>query len=133
MCQMSISLKAKTHINTIHNVHVITPHGARQKFGMIIFVHEITSAWPPDHLTPFSCLLSHMNQLPHHLPIISASSQDKLPLLQPHLCHDPIMRFRHLTSYNAYTPPGLSRTVSLQLPILMLPYPYLILSTPYHD
>ncbi|MBW0483482.1 hypothetical protein O181_023197 [Austropuccinia psidii MF-1] len=51
MCHINMSLKAQTHINTIHKVWVTTPHGASQQFGMLIFVREMTSAPPPDHLT----------------------------------------------------------------------------------
>ncbi|MBW0484210.1 hypothetical protein O181_023925 [Austropuccinia psidii MF-1] len=60
-----MSLKAKTHINTIWKVWVIKPNGASQQFGMLIFVHEMTSSPPPDHLTPLPCLLSRMNWLLH--------------------------------------------------------------------
>ncbi|MBW0496691.1 hypothetical protein O181_036406 [Austropuccinia psidii MF-1] len=31
ICHMNFSLKPKTHINTIHNLQVITAHGARKK------------------------------------------------------------------------------------------------------
>ncbi|MBW0484649.1 hypothetical protein O181_024364 [Austropuccinia psidii MF-1] len=58
-CHMSISLKVKNHINIIGKVQVITPHSARQKFGMLIFVHGMTSSLKPDHLTPLPFLLSH--------------------------------------------------------------------------
>ncbi|MBW0496421.1 hypothetical protein O181_036136 [Austropuccinia psidii MF-1] len=34
MCHMRMSLKGRTHFNTISNVWVITPHGATQNFGM---------------------------------------------------------------------------------------------------
>ncbi|MBW0507023.1 hypothetical protein O181_046738 [Austropuccinia psidii MF-1] len=44
MCHMSMSLTAKTDINTIEKVQVITPHGARQQFGMLIFVYLSTAA-----------------------------------------------------------------------------------------
>ncbi|MBW0469577.1 hypothetical protein O181_009292 [Austropuccinia psidii MF-1] len=141
---MSISLEAKTHINTILNAWVITPYGARQQFGMLIFMHEMTSSLPPDHLNSFACILSWMNWLPHHLLIISSSGkflflgQDMLPILLPHVCHNPLLCFRHPASYNAYAPAGFSRclftsgTASLQSPLLMLPYHHLTLSAPYH-
>ncbi|MBW0527584.1 hypothetical protein O181_067299 [Austropuccinia psidii MF-1] len=61
MCHMRISVKAQTHFHTICNVWVITPHGATQKFGMLILVHEKTSAPPPGHLTPLPCLLSRLS------------------------------------------------------------------------
>ncbi|MBW0551904.1 hypothetical protein O181_091619 [Austropuccinia psidii MF-1] len=35
-----MTLKAQTHFQTICNVWVITPHGATQKFCMLILVHE---------------------------------------------------------------------------------------------
>ncbi|MBW0475364.1 hypothetical protein O181_015079 [Austropuccinia psidii MF-1] len=107
---MSISLKAKTHINTIHNVWVITPHGARQQFDMLIFMHGMTSSLTPDNLTPFPCLLPCMNWLPHHLLIISASGQEMLQHLAPHLCNHPSLHF--CTPYHAYTPAVPHRYVS---------------------
>ncbi|MBW0460608.1 hypothetical protein O181_000323 [Austropuccinia psidii MF-1] len=70
-----MSLKAQTHLNAIHNVWVIMPHGARQQVGMLIFVHEKTCAPPPDHLTPLPCLLS--------LELASASPPNPL---QPLAC-----------------------------------------------
>ncbi|MBW0463753.1 hypothetical protein O181_003468 [Austropuccinia psidii MF-1] len=54
---MSFSLKPKSHINTIHNLWVITPHGSRQ-----------------DNLPPLPSLLSCMNWLLHPL-IISTCCQ----------------------------------------------------------
>ncbi|MBW0494618.1 hypothetical protein O181_034333 [Austropuccinia psidii MF-1] len=71
MCHMRISLKTQTPFNTIRNVRVITPHGATQKFGMLIFVHENTSGPPPGHLTPLPCLLPRFYWLPHPCLIIS--------------------------------------------------------------
>ncbi|MBW0544245.1 hypothetical protein O181_083960 [Austropuccinia psidii MF-1] len=66
MCHMRLSLKAQTHFHTIRNVWVITPHDATQRFGMLILVHEKTSAPPPVHLTPLPCLLSRLSGF--HLP-----------------------------------------------------------------
>ncbi|MBW0537320.1 hypothetical protein O181_077035 [Austropuccinia psidii MF-1] len=118
-----MSLKAKTHINAICEVWVITPHGARQQFGMLIFVHEMTSTPPPEHLTPLPCLLLGINWLPHHPLIISASGQDMLQLLPPH---------PHLilsAAYHASAPAAPSRydpgttTPCLPSPILMLLHP----------
>ncbi|MBW0499388.1 hypothetical protein O181_039103 [Austropuccinia psidii MF-1] len=71
MCHMRVSLKAQTHFNTIHNVWVITAHGANHQFGMLTFVHEHTSAPPTGHLTPLPCLLSRFNWLLHPLLILS--------------------------------------------------------------
>ncbi|MBW0467059.1 hypothetical protein O181_006774 [Austropuccinia psidii MF-1] len=88
-----MSLKEKIHMNTIHKIWVITPHGARQKFGILIFVHEMTSVPLSDHLTPLPCLLSCMNWLLHHLLIISTRSQDMIPLLPPHLPNHPSLHF----------------------------------------
>ncbi|MBW0516668.1 hypothetical protein O181_056383 [Austropuccinia psidii MF-1] len=61
MCHMIMSLKAPTHFHTLRNVQVITPHGAIQQFGMLILVHERTSAPPPGYLTRLPCLLSHLS------------------------------------------------------------------------
>ncbi|MBW0563497.1 hypothetical protein O181_103212 [Austropuccinia psidii MF-1] len=61
MCHMIMSLKGQTHFHTIRNFWVITPHGATQQFGMLILVHEKTSAPPPGHLTPLPCLLSRLS------------------------------------------------------------------------
>ncbi|MBW0515828.1 hypothetical protein O181_055543 [Austropuccinia psidii MF-1] len=93
MCHMSVSLKAKTNIKTICEVWVITPNSARKQFDMVIFVHEMTLATPADHLTPLPCLLLRMNWLLHHPLIISASSQDMLPILPMHLHNHPSLRF----------------------------------------
>ncbi|MBW0497099.1 hypothetical protein O181_036814 [Austropuccinia psidii MF-1] len=60
---------------------VITSQGARQQFGILIFLLWMTPSPLPDHLTPLPCLLSCMNWLLHHLLIISARSQNMLPLL----------------------------------------------------
>ncbi|MBW0478850.1 hypothetical protein O181_018565 [Austropuccinia psidii MF-1] len=57
---MSMSLKAKTLINTIQNLWLITPYGASQKFGILIL-----------HF-PLPCLLSNMILSLHFLLIISA-------------------------------------------------------------
>ncbi|MBW0495369.1 hypothetical protein O181_035084 [Austropuccinia psidii MF-1] len=119
-----MSLKEKTHINTICNVWVITPNGARKQFGMLIFMHEMSSAPPPDHLTPFPCLLSCMTWLPQHLRLRYAStpsithfctsttmhrtmhtllkaSPDVLLSWEPHLGDQPYLFF--FTPYHAYT------------------------------
>ncbi|MBW0494988.1 hypothetical protein O181_034703 [Austropuccinia psidii MF-1] len=79
MCHMRMSFKAQTHFNTIRNVWVITPNGATQQFGMLIFVHEKTSASPPGHLTPLPCLLSLLNWLPHPHLIISDAENAYVP------------------------------------------------------
>ncbi|MBW0494659.1 hypothetical protein O181_034374 [Austropuccinia psidii MF-1] len=74
-----MSLKAQTHLNTICNVWVLTPHGATQQFSMLIFVHEKTSAPPPGHLTPLPCLLSHLNWLLHPGLILSKAKHACAP------------------------------------------------------
>ncbi|MBW0494441.1 hypothetical protein O181_034156 [Austropuccinia psidii MF-1] len=89
MCHMSMSLKAQTHFNTICKVWVITPHGERKQFGMLIFVHEKTSSPPPDHLTPLPCLLSCMNWLPHHHLIHSDPLECLSALTPPYASSDP--------------------------------------------
>ncbi|MBW0481762.1 hypothetical protein O181_021477 [Austropuccinia psidii MF-1] len=115
-----MSLIAKTHINNICEVQVTTPHGARKKFSILIFVHDMTSALPPDHLTPLPCLLLRMNWLPHQPLIISTRGQDILP--HPHLILS--------AAYHAYSPKVLSRydsdtatpaSSSPQLTMLTLP------------
>ncbi|MBW0550106.1 hypothetical protein O181_089821 [Austropuccinia psidii MF-1] len=97
---MRMSLKAQTHFHTICKVQVITPHGTRKQFGMVIFVHEKTSAQPPDDLTPLPCLSSHMNWL----------WNPRLTLSDP----------KH-----AYTPTQPSRCVSDAAPHLCCGIPYL--------
>ncbi|MBW0516113.1 hypothetical protein O181_055828 [Austropuccinia psidii MF-1] len=86
-----MQLTTNSHINTIFKVWVITPHGARKQFGMPIFVHEMTSSLPPDHLTPLPCLLSCMKWLLYHPLIISASRKDRLPLLSLPLHNHPFL------------------------------------------
>ncbi|MBW0500136.1 hypothetical protein O181_039851 [Austropuccinia psidii MF-1] len=76
-----MSLKAQTHFNTIRKVWVITPHGARKQFGMLIFVHEKTSTPRPDHLTHLPCLLSCLNWLSHPSLILSDPWQAYVPTL----------------------------------------------------
>ncbi|MBW0478902.1 hypothetical protein O181_018617 [Austropuccinia psidii MF-1] len=71
MCHRRMSLKAQTHFNTIHKLQVTTPHGSRQQFGILIFVHEKTSVPPPDHLTPLLSLISCMNWIPLPCLILS--------------------------------------------------------------
>ncbi|MBW0473801.1 hypothetical protein O181_013516 [Austropuccinia psidii MF-1] len=130
MCHMSMLLKAKTHINTIGKVWVITPHGARQQFGILIFVHEITSAAPPDHLNPLLCLLSHMIWLRHPLLMLSA----------PYHAYAPAPPSKYVSMA---TPPPLLTMITLPLhpqdmplmptsPLCMLPPIHLILSATYH-
>ncbi|MBW0554086.1 hypothetical protein O181_093801 [Austropuccinia psidii MF-1] len=88
-----MSLKAKAHINTIGKVQVITPHGAKQHFGMLIFVNEMTSTPLPDHLTPFQCLLSHMSLLPR--PLLCLCSHTALKIW---LCGFPTPAAHHANS-----------------------------------
>ncbi|MBW0587034.1 hypothetical protein O181_126749 [Austropuccinia psidii MF-1] len=76
-----VSLKAQTHINTICKVWVITPHGASQQFGMLIFVYEMTSTMPPDNLTTLKFLLSCMNWLPDPCLILSDPQNSYAPTL----------------------------------------------------
>ncbi|MBW0586344.1 hypothetical protein O181_126059 [Austropuccinia psidii MF-1] len=69
-----MSLKAQTHCHTIHNVWVITPHGATQQFGMARLpphcLHAYAPAPPPDE-TP--ALPPHIR--PHHsLPFRTPAS-----------------------------------------------------------
>ncbi|MBW0473953.1 hypothetical protein O181_013668 [Austropuccinia psidii MF-1] len=133
MCHMSMSLKNKTHIKTSGKFWVITLHGARKQFGMLIFVHEMTSSPPPNDLTPLPCLVSCMNWLLHHCLILSnpqnayspaaalniwvcatptyphASSpllhpQDMPPIVPPLLCAHPSLRFIFSAAYQPYTP-----------------------------
>ncbi|MBW0553503.1 hypothetical protein O181_093218 [Austropuccinia psidii MF-1] len=105
-----MSLKAKPHINTIGKVWVITPHGARQKFGIPIFVHEMTSAPPPDHLTPLPFLFSHMNWLCHTHPPLRFHSTSPYDFNAP----SALSRYSFDTALSPpYTPPT-------QLAILML-------------
>ncbi|MBW0539377.1 hypothetical protein O181_079092 [Austropuccinia psidii MF-1] len=133
-----MSLKAQTHFNTIHNVCVITPHGATQQFGMLIFVHEKTSASLPGHLTCLPCLLSHLNWLPHpHLILSNAWHAYTLA---------PPSHFRPHHSLWFLTPssssPWLTILTLLQGPQVMPPTPpsppltppctHLILSAAYH-
>ncbi|MBW0506786.1 hypothetical protein O181_046501 [Austropuccinia psidii MF-1] len=126
-----MSLKAKTHINTIDKVQVITPHGARQQFGMLIFVHEITYTPPPDHLTPLTFLLPHMNQLlhprlilpgPYHAYTPAAPSRYASAATPPCL-PSPTLTFLLIPQYLPQTPPS---------PLLMLPPTCPILSSAYH-
>ncbi|MBW0477710.1 hypothetical protein O181_017425 [Austropuccinia psidii MF-1] len=93
MYRMSLSLTAKAHTHTIDNFWVITSQGARQQFGILMFVLWMSPAPLPDHLTPLPCLISLMNWLLHHLLIISASSQDMFPLLPLPLHNHPSLRF----------------------------------------
>ncbi|MBW0569710.1 hypothetical protein O181_109425 [Austropuccinia psidii MF-1] len=74
-----MSLKAQSHFKTICNVWVITPHDARQKLGMLIFVHEKISTPPPAHLTPLPCLLSCMNWLLHPRLIFTKPQHAYMP------------------------------------------------------
>ncbi|MBW0463639.1 hypothetical protein O181_003354 [Austropuccinia psidii MF-1] len=109
-CQISMSLEAKTHINTICNIWGLTPHGSRKQFAMLILMHEMTSALLADNLPPLPYVLSPMNWLPHHLPIISTHCQCL------HLCKDML-----------WAP----ASTSLPSPILMLLHPCLIISATY--
>ncbi|MBW0517808.1 hypothetical protein O181_057523 [Austropuccinia psidii MF-1] len=100
-----MSLKAKNHIKTIGKLLIITPNGARQLFGMLIFVHEMTYTLLPDHLTPLPCLLSHMNWLPHPCLI----------LYNPYHAYAPAPPWPlspTLTTYHANTPTAPSRYAS---------------------
>ncbi|MBW0495324.1 hypothetical protein O181_035039 [Austropuccinia psidii MF-1] len=106
-----------------HHSHfwVITYRGARQQFGILIFVLWMTPSPLPDHLTPLPCLLSHMNWLLHHLLIISSSSQDMLPLLPLPLQNNPSLRFHTPTTPSQFPP---------MLPPHICPHPSLRFRTP---
>ncbi|MBW0483197.1 hypothetical protein O181_022912 [Austropuccinia psidii MF-1] len=101
--------------------------------------HEMTSAPPPDHLTPLPCLLSSMNWLPHPHLILSDPSHAYVPAppsryasavvppyLPPHFLpslhsHGSLKIFlqcRHLIS--ALTPPYASTPPLLNMLILPL-------------
>ncbi|MBW0502428.1 hypothetical protein O181_042143 [Austropuccinia psidii MF-1] len=105
-----MSLKAETHNEMICEIQVVTPHGARQKFGMLIFLHEMTSSPLPIHLTPLPCLLSHMNWLPHQPPKYAST-----PTTAPQ--QSPILMLWHpylilSATYHAYAPAAPSRYAS---------------------
>ncbi|MBW0483690.1 hypothetical protein O181_023405 [Austropuccinia psidii MF-1] len=137
MCHMRMSLKAQTNFNTIHNVWVITPHGATQKFGLLIFVHEKTSSPLPGHLIPLPCLLSCLNWLPHLQRLACLCA-----------CTPLQMRLRHCPPISALTTPYASiplpltiftllqgpqdETTILPSPLLMLLHPRLIFSLAYN-
>ncbi|MBW0525463.1 hypothetical protein O181_065178 [Austropuccinia psidii MF-1] len=84
----------------------------------------MTFSPPPDHITFLPCLLLRMNCLLHHPLIISASGQDMLPLLPPHLILS--------ATYHAYAPTEPSRYDSnaATLPYASSPLPYLLRSLP---
>ncbi|MBW0571056.1 hypothetical protein O181_110771 [Austropuccinia psidii MF-1] len=78
-----MSLKAQTHFNTIHNVWVITPHGATQQFGMLIFVHHAyVPAPPPDETPTLPPNLRPHHSLPFHTPASSSPWLTILTLLR---------------------------------------------------
>ncbi|MBW0551993.1 hypothetical protein O181_091708 [Austropuccinia psidii MF-1] len=102
----------------------------------------MTSAPPPDHLTPFPFLLSCTNWLLQQLLVISASgqcfvcfTQDMLPIQQSQISNHPSIRFR----MPAQSSPPLTMPTLRQFPIdvsalkiLPLPHTHLILSAAYH-
>ncbi|MBW0590008.1 hypothetical protein O181_129723 [Austropuccinia psidii MF-1] len=104
-------LKAKTHINTIGKIWVITPHGARQKFGMLMFMHEMTSSLLPDHLTPLPCLISRMNLLGHPFPILSSPFHSYAPTAPSRYASD--------TSTQSFPSPLLTPLHHCHLPSLL--------------
>ncbi|MBW0558182.1 hypothetical protein O181_097897 [Austropuccinia psidii MF-1] len=96
---------------------------------MVRFVHEMTSAPLPDHLTPLPCLILHMNWVLHHPRIISSSSQDILPLLPPHLHNHPHLILS--TSYHDYSSAAPSRYDSDgTTPSPASPLPHLLCTLP---
>ncbi|MBW0487920.1 hypothetical protein O181_027635 [Austropuccinia psidii MF-1] len=86
ICHMSFSIKPKTHINTIRNLCVITPHGARKKPTL---TQELAFA------PPF--IISTSFQFLH-------SGKDMLPPRPPHVSHHPSLCCRSPPSYDAYAP-----------------------------
>ncbi|MBW0478690.1 hypothetical protein O181_018405 [Austropuccinia psidii MF-1] len=106
-----MSLNEKILIKTIHNLWVITPHGASQKLAMLMLMHETASSPLVDTLPALSCLLSCMNWLPDLLLIISSID---------HAYYYPKIGFRTNAS------------ASLPCTILMLLQPSLIISATYH-
>ncbi|MBW0486442.1 hypothetical protein O181_026157 [Austropuccinia psidii MF-1] len=101
-----MSLKEKTHINTIFNIWVITPHGASQKFGILMLIHEMTSAPLADCLplyhaysnagtglrtTALVSLLSPILTSPHPCLIISATYHAYAPPLPSHALNLPYL------------------------------------------
>ncbi|MBW0519093.1 hypothetical protein O181_058808 [Austropuccinia psidii MF-1] len=105
-----MSLKAQTRINTICKAWIITPHGGNQKFGILLFVHEMTSTPPPENLTPLPCLLSHMNWLLNPFLIIS----------NPQHAYAPAPPSRYASAAAPPYPPS---------PTLMLPHPFHLTSS----
>ncbi|MBW0534892.1 hypothetical protein O181_074607 [Austropuccinia psidii MF-1] len=91
---------------------------------MVIFVHEMTSSPPPDHLTPLPFLLLHMDWLLHHPLMFSASRQDMLPLSSLHLILS--------ATYHSYAPAAPSRYDSnaANHPYAAAPQPHLLRSLP---
>ncbi|MBW0581849.1 hypothetical protein O181_121564 [Austropuccinia psidii MF-1] len=67
-----MSLKAQTHFHTIHTVWVITPDGATQRFGMLIFLHDKTSAPPP--ASPTLSMLTHAHPPSDETPTLTPIS-----------------------------------------------------------
>ncbi|MBW0550094.1 hypothetical protein O181_089809 [Austropuccinia psidii MF-1] len=100
-----MSLKEETHINTIHDLWVITPHGAIQHLGMLILMHEMTSTLLSDHLPPLPCILWHINCLLHLTMLTLTQSLASAPMPQ-HLCHKPSLCF-HTPSHDLHSLPCL--------------------------
>ncbi|MBW0480787.1 hypothetical protein O181_020502 [Austropuccinia psidii MF-1] len=91
---MSFSLKPKTHINTIHNLWVITPNGPRKQTTLI---QELASVPPLIICASSQCLFS---------------GKDMLPPYPPHLSHQPSLHYHSAASYNDHSPAVPSRCPS---------------------
>ncbi|MBW0529386.1 hypothetical protein O181_069101 [Austropuccinia psidii MF-1] len=127
MCHISIALKVKAHINTIDNFWAITPHGARNQFRMLIFVHVMTSSPPPDHLTPLPFLLPCMNCLWSPCLILSTTWNFDAPTAPSRYAS----ATAHIDSYTS-TPPPHPQDMPLIPPFPSAPSPHLIFSASYH-
>ncbi|MBW0580104.1 hypothetical protein O181_119819 [Austropuccinia psidii MF-1] len=116
-------LKAQTHFHTIRNVWVITPCCATQKSGMLIFVHEKTSAPPPGDLTPLPCLLSCLNWLLHPRLILSDAWHAYMPAPPPPMPPSPPSRLLTPSTYHPYARGCLPYMPPMLLTILTLSVP----------
>ncbi|MBW0482792.1 hypothetical protein O181_022507 [Austropuccinia psidii MF-1] len=117
-----MSLKAQTHFNTIFKVWVTTSHGERQQFGMLIFVHEKTSAPRPDNIIRLTCLLSHLKWLPYPCLILSDPWHAYVPAL-PCRCASTTAPISTLTPPYTSTLPPLNMLTLLWYPQHMPPMP----------
>ncbi|MBW0520609.1 hypothetical protein O181_060324 [Austropuccinia psidii MF-1] len=129
-------LKDQTHFNTICKVREITPHGARQQFGMRRLLPHRLIIEPLYHSYSHTCigfripaqysLTLSMLTCPHRPPNVTPTLPPISTLTTPYAITPPPLNMLMLPRHPQDMPP------TLPLPLLTPSTTHLILSNAYH-